>query len=161
MLQRTLTLTFVVCLCASFAAAQSTGIALSSAQHDGTLPVEITADNLTVQQANNTAEFAGNAKVAQGDLRFGADKITVFYDEATGTVAEIKANGNVVFTNGAESAEAQNATYSVNSSAIVLMGNVLLLQGVNAISGDTLTLDLTTNKARVNGNVKTVLVPQD
>lgn len=139
--------------------AQNSGIALSTDAHDATLPVEITADSLTVQQATNSAEFSGNARVAQGDLRFGADKITVFYDSDGQQVSQIQANGNVVFTNGAESAEAQTATYTVTSGAIILNGNVLLLQGPNAISGDQLRLDLVSNRAFVTGNVKTVLVP--
>ena len=148
----------VACL-ASPLLGQGSGIALSTGAHDASLPVEITADSLTVQQSTNSAEFLGNARVAQGDLRFGADKITVFYDTEGQAVSQIQANGNVVFTNGAESAEARNATYTVASGAIILSGDVLLLQGPNAISGDQLRLDLTSSRAFVSGNVKTVLVP--
>ncbi|PIB26612.1 lipopolysaccharide transport periplasmic protein LptA [Amylibacter kogurei] len=139
--------------------AAQTGVSLSGPTHDTQQPVQVTADNLTVQQASNSAIFEGNAKVAQGVVRFGADKITVHYDATGKTVSDIVANGAVVFTNGAESAEAQNANFNVNSNMVILTGNVLLLQGSNAISGDTLRLNLTTNQATVSGNVKTVISP--
>ena len=67
----------------------------------------------------------------------------------------------MVFTNGAEVAEAQRGIYRVASGRIDLAGNVVLVQGPNAISGDALTLDLTTSKGTMTGNVKTVFIPQN
>jgi len=140
--------------------AQSAGITLSGAKHDATLPVEITAENLSVDQASNTASFAGNARVGQGALRLGADRITVKYDQTGGQIASVTATGNVVFTNGTDMAEASNAVYDVTFGGLVMTGNVLLVQGQTAISGDRLDLNVLANTAKVTGNVKTVLTPK-
>jgi len=140
--------------------AQGTAIALTPSSYNNALPVEVTADALNVAQASNSAEFSGNAKAIQGDMRLGADKITVTYNQEQSAIETVIAIGNVVFTNGAEVAEANKAVYRLGSSAVVLTGNVLLLQGPNAISGDALTLDLVTNKGSMQGNVKSVFIPK-
>lgn len=144
----------------SLAVAQGASIALTPGNFDNSLPVEVTADMLNVAQAENTAEFLGNAKAIQGDLRLAADKVVVKYNPEQSAIETVTATGNVVFTNGTEVAEAQKAVYRLGSSNVVLTGSVLLLQGANAISGDNLTLDLTTNKGSMRGNVKTVFVPK-
>lgn len=159
MFHKSFTTVFAIALATSVFA-QGAGISLSPSNHDTKLPVEVTADNLTVEQSSNTAVFKGNARVAQGDLRFGANSITVSYDSAGSTVSTITAVGDVLFTNGNETAEGQRATYTVATGQLILSGDVLLLQGPNAISGDRMRLDLNTNKAVVEGNVKTVLAPR-
>jgi len=47
--------------------AQNAGIALSPLDINGSEPVEVTADSLTVEQNTNSATFEGNAKVVHGD----------------------------------------------------------------------------------------------
>lgn len=140
--------------------AQETTIALTAGNYDNSMPVEVTADTLNVTQAENTAEFIGNAKAVQGDLTLAADKVVVKYNPKQSTIDLVVASGNVVFTNGTEVAEATKAVYRLGTSSVVLTGNVLLLQGPSAISGDNLTLDLITNKGSMRGNVKTVFVPK-
>jgi lipopolysaccharide export system protein LptA len=141
------------------AISQTSGIILNGSEHDTTLPVEITADSLSVDQSSNTANFSGNARVGQGSLRLGADQITVNYDQAGGQIASVQATGSVVFTNGVDMAEAANAVYNVAGGGLVMTGNVLLVQGATAISGDRLDLNILANTAKVTGNVKTVLTP--
>ena len=140
--------------------AQGTSIALTPGIYNNALPVEVTADELTVAQESNSAEFVGNAKAVQGDMALSADKVVVKYNQEQSSIEIVVATGNVVFTNGTEVAEAAKAVYQLGSSQVVLTGNVLLLQGPNAISGDALTLDLNTNKGSMRGNVKTVFIPK-
>jgi lipopolysaccharide export system protein LptA len=139
--------------------AQGTSVDLLGSSYDNSLPVEVTADKLAVDQASSAATFEGNARVGQGDMRLEADSIRVEY-LAEGGVSKVEAIGNVTFTNGAESAEAQSAVYLVGEARITMSGGVLLIQGPNAISGDRLLLDLTTNQGVVEGNVKTVFTPK-
>lgn len=139
--------------------AAETGISLNGARHDTSQDLQITADQLRIEQETNSAVFKGNAKVAQGDIRFSADKISIFYAQNSKSISNIKAIGHVVFTNSTETAEANSATYNVKENTIILRGNVLLLQGRHAISGDTIHLNLKTGKARVSGNVKTIIAP--
>ena len=146
---------------ATAALAQGTGISISPTSVDSSQPVEVTADSLTVEQSTNSAVFTGNAKVVQGDLVLSANSIMVRYNQEQSAIDLVEASDNVVFTNGAEVAEAQRGIYRVASGRIDLAGDVVLVQGPNAISGDALTLDLTTSKGTMTGNVKTVFIPQD
>ncbi|WP_069298440.1 LptA/OstA family protein [Neptunicoccus sediminis] len=153
-------LTVILIASASLTQAQGTGIALSPMEVDGNQPVEVTSDSLTVEQGSNSATFEGNARVVQGNLIFSANQIRVYYNAAQSAIDRIEATTNVMFTNGSEIAEAQSGTYVVGSGTVNLAGDVVLVQGVNAISGDALSLDLNSNRGTMNGNVKTVFVPK-
>jgi lipopolysaccharide export system protein LptA len=140
--------------------AQSAGITLTGGKHDTTLPVEVTADSLALDQSSGSATFEGTARVGQGSLRLGADKIVVNYDQNGSAIASVQATGNVVFTNGVDMAEAGSASYIVSSGMLIMKGNVLLVQGATAISGDRMDLNILANTAKVSGSVKTVLTPK-
>ena len=130
--------------------------------HDATLPVEIAADSLTLDQTGSSAVFEGAVEVAQGTLRLNAERIAVFYTEgraAEGEVSRMEASGGVVMTNGAEAAEAETASYDVAGGTIRMSGDVLLTQGPNALSGQGVVIDLATGTARMDGRVRTVLTP--
>lgn len=141
--------------------AQGATIGLKGAAHDNSLPVEATADMLTVDQDSATAVFEGNAQVVQGSLQLNAAAIRIDYDADNGGVSRVEATGDVTFTNGTESAEADSAVLLVGSSEITMTGGVLLLQGRNTISGDRLVLDLQGNTGIMQGNVKTVFTPAE
>jgi lipopolysaccharide export system protein LptA len=47
-------------------------------------PVEVTADNLTIDQATGEAVFSGNVIVHQGDLRMAAGQVRVLYSDTDG-----------------------------------------------------------------------------
>ena len=154
-----LIISFVLLAGAAFA--QGTGISITPTPVDNSLPVEVTADNLTVEQTTNSAVFTGNAKVVQGTLILSANSIMVHYNDAQSAIDLVEATTNVVFTNGAEVAEAQRGIYRVASGRIDLTGDVVLVQGPNAISGDALTLDLNTSKGTMTGNVKSIFIPKE
>jgi lipopolysaccharide export system protein LptA len=147
-------------LAASPVLAQGTGIALSPIEIDSGAPVEVTADNLTVEQNSNSATFEGNARVVQGELILAAKTIMVRYNTEQSAIESVTATTNVMFTNGSEIAEAQQGIYTIGSGTVNLSGDVVLVQGNNAMSGDALKLDLTTNRGTMSGNVKTIFVPK-
>ncbi len=138
-----------------------TGVQLSPANHDRNAKVVALGDNVSVDLETNIGTFEGNARISQGELRISADKIILSYDEEDNSVADVQASGSIIFTNGEETAEAQTAHFNAKSNIIVLSGDVLLVQGSAVISGDTMRLDLTTNRAVVSGNVKTVFQPNE
>ena len=140
--------------------AQNAGIALSPLDINGSEPVEVTADSLTVEQDTNSATFEGNAKVVHGRLTLAAKKIVVRYNAEQSAIESVVASKNVIFTNGAEIAEAQIAVYKIGSGTLELSEDVVLVQGTNAISGDKLQLDLKTSRGKMSGNVKTIFIPK-
>lgn len=161
MLSRFLTIA-ALCIATLFpvaALAQGTQVAFGDTDHDADQPVEVTADNLAVDQNDGTAIFTGNVLIGQGEMRLSAPKVTVKYNDAQDAIDTMHATGGVTLVSGEDAAEAQEAFYRVEDGLIEMTGNVLLLQGPNAITGDKMFVDTEDGTARVSGRVKTVLQP--
>lgn len=134
-------------------------VAFGSAQRDRSLPVEVTSDSLSVNQNDNTALFTGNVVIAQGEMRLSAPRVLVVYLADRSGIEALEATDGVTLVSGTDAAEAQRADYNVVNGLIELRGNVLLVQTDNAITGETLLVDLNAGTAQVSGRVKTVLQP--
>ena len=57
-------------------------VAFGGLKADTTLPVEVTADSLAVNQSDGTATFAGNVTIIQGDMRLKAGTVAGVYKAA-------------------------------------------------------------------------------
>ncbi len=143
--------------------AQGTEVAFGSVRADSTLPVEVTADQLRVDQADGTAIFTGNVVIVQGEMRLSAEQVEVEYAEATdtapGRIARLHASGGVTIVSGEEAVEAQDAVYTIDDGEVVLTGDVLMTQGSNVVSGQRMVIDLDNGSAVVEGRVRTILNP--
>ncbi len=138
-------------------AAQGTNVAFGAIKADPTLPVEVTAESLEVDQQSGRAEYIGNVVVGQGEMRLSADRLLVVYKADAGAIDRLEATGDVILVNGPDAAEAERAEYSIDSGVIVMSGDVLLTQGQNALTSDRMTVNLTTGTAQMAGRVKTIL----
>lgn len=138
---------------------QGNAVALGGLKGDPTLPVEVTADQLRVNQAEGTALFTGNVLVGQGEMRLSSAELQVEYDATGKTITRMHATGGVTLVNGPETAEAQEAVYTLTDGSVLMTGDVLLTQGTSAISGTRLTIDLNTGTGVMEGRVTTVFVP--
>lgn len=128
---------------------------------DKSAPVEVSADNLSVNQQSGQAVFTGNVVIGQGDLRVAADRVEVEYaGDDQSRIQSFRATGSVTLASGDDAAEAEEADYDVSSGVVILTGNVLLAQGNNVLSGDRMELDLETGTASVDGRVRTILYPE-
>jgi lipopolysaccharide export system protein LptA len=138
-------------------------------KHDSKAPIEIVADSLEVQQSASLAIFTGDVVAGQGTLRLTADKLTVTYaaqksgaaaNTDTGAIQRMRADGNVFLSNGSETAQGAWAEYEVVDGVVRMGGSVVLTQGGNAISGNSLVIDLKAGNGRVEGGrVKTIFAP--
>lgn len=150
----------VVCL-ALFSAApvfsQGTNVAFGTIRQDTTAPVEVTADNLSVDQSTGTAIFVGNVLIGQGDLRLSAAKVLVIYRQQNAGIERLEASGGVTLVSGVDAAESQRADYNIDSGTIVMTGNVLLTQGPSALTSEKMTVNLRDGTAQMSGRVKTIL----
>jgi lipopolysaccharide export system protein LptA len=153
----------VVVALPGLALAQAAQVPFGGLSHDASQPVEITAERLDLDQAAGSAVFSGTVRVGQGSLRLAADRVEVFYADSAGTgsgqVERMVAVGNVTLSNGAEAAEAEHATYEVAAGTIEMTGDVLLTQGQNALSSETLHIDLNGGTGQLEGRVQTIFVP--
>ncbi|WP_407943407.1 lipopolysaccharide transport periplasmic protein LptA [Marimonas lutisalis] len=139
------------------AIAQGAQIAFGEMKQDTSLPVEVTADNLAVNQNDGTAIFTGNVLVGQGEMRLSAPRVQVYYAEGSQRVERLQATGGVTFVSGEDAAEAARADYSIDTGMILMQGDVLLVQGDSALTADRMTVDIQSGTAQMEGRVKTVL----
>ena len=135
-------------------------VAFGGLKHDSTLPVEITADKLNVDQADGSATFVGNVLIGQGNMRLSAGKVRVEYTtgaDTTGEISRLLASEGVTLVNGAEAAESREAIYTISSGVIVMTGDVVLTQGQNALSSEKMTVNLQTGTGTMDGRVKSII----
>ncbi|UWQ81325.1 LptA/OstA family protein [Leisingera sp. S132] len=146
------------------ALAQAASVAFGAVKADPSLPVEVTADNLAVNQADGSAEFTGNVLIVQGVMRLSADTVLVIYKTAEqsggeGGIERLEATGNVVLVSGPDAAESQYAEYTIDRGTVVMTGNVLLNQENGTLASNRLEVNLTSGTAQMAGRVKTILNP--
>lgn len=137
--------------------AQGTQVAFGTITQDSSAPVEVSADELNIDQDTGEAIFTGNVLIGQGEMRLSAARVSVIYREDQSGIQRLEATGGVTLVSGEDAAEAQRADYDIDSGVIVMTGDVLTAQGNNALSADRMTVDLEGGTARMQGRVKTIL----
>jgi lipopolysaccharide export system protein LptA len=144
---------------AAVAFAQEAQIAFGDLDQDTTLPVEVQADQLSVNNTDGLAVFSGNVRVTQGEMVMVAGEVQVKYGAEGKSIDQLIASGGVTITNLGDAAEAKEAVYTIDSGVIVLTGDVLLAQGPSAMAGQKLTINLKTGTGVMEGRVTTTFVP--
>jgi lipopolysaccharide export system protein LptA len=139
--------------------AQEAKVAFGGLKQDTTLPVEVQADQLAVNNADGTAVFTGNVLVGQGEMRLAAAEVKVKYAADGKSIDQLLATGGVTISNLADAAEAREAVYTIDTGIVVMTGDVLLTQGPSAIAGQKLTIDLKAGTGIMEGRVATTFVP--
>ena len=137
----------------------------SSFKFDASLPLEITSDQLTIEQNVGQAIFTGNVIASQGELILTAAEVIVEYQvkdsRMTSNMQKLTAKKDVTIISTTQSAEASKVVYNIIGEAIVMTGNVLLKEGVSATSGDKLTINLKSGFRRMEGNVRTLIISEE
>lgn len=139
--------------------AQGASVAFGGLKQDTSLPVEVSADQLAVNQADGTAVFTGNVLVGQGEMRLSAGRVKVEYTADGSGISRLFASEGVTLTNATDAAEAREAVYTIDSGNVVMTGDVLLTQGSNALSGQKLVINLKAGTGVMEGRVQTVFTP--
>ena len=144
--------------------AQGMEVPFGGLKQDPSLPVEVNAASLSVDQSDNSATFSGGVTVTQGAITLTAETIRVVYAPASenqpGKIASLEASGGVELISGEAHAKATTASYDINTGNVLLTGGISLEQGQTSVAGDQMSVNLTTGLGRIEGNVRTVLTPQ-
>lgn len=156
---RALILTLALLPVTGGSAMAQTSINLTGLQQDTSLPVEVTADSLSVDQGTGQATFAGNVVVKQGEMTISAGTARIEYLPDGKGIAKVLLDGRVMFASPTDAAEADAAAYTIASGEVVMTGNVLLTQGQTTISGNKLVYNLDAGTGSMEGRVQTVFVP--
>lgn len=140
--------------------------------YDTSLPIEITADSLEVENDRQVATFRGNVDAVQGEMNLRADQLIVYYRSESNdqnSIRLIEAEGNVFLSSPTEMAQGDKGVYNVDADTIELIGSVVLTRGDNVIRGDRLYMNLSTGQSKVvsdtvasggQGRVKALFVPK-
>lgn len=153
---------FAVSALAGTAAAQGTQVDFGALRHESGQPIEVTSEELSVDQTGGTALFSGDVLAVQGEMRLGAETVRVIYGQGArggSRIERLEAEGSVVLVLNDEAAEAERAVYDVAEGVLRMTGKVVLTQGPGTIAGERLEVDLDSGTGRMAGRVRTVLRP--
>lgn len=157
-----LTLIALLALTAPLAlpALADTGITFDGLKTDPAAPINVTADTLSVSQADSLATFSGNVVVTQSGMELHAATVKVIYNKQSKGIAELRASGGVTVKAGTNAAASDEAVYVVGTSGLVMTGHVILTMEQATIAGEMLTINLTTGLGTMTGGrVTTTFTP--
>lgn len=134
---------------ASAAMAQGVPNPFSGMGRDSDQPISITADSTTADMGSETATYAGNVRVIQGNLILRSDTLAI--KVSNGSIEHIQANGGVILSSPQGQATGGSAVYDISQRVVKLLGKVTLVKGPNAMQGSSLVVNLATGKADLQG----------
>jgi lipopolysaccharide export system protein LptA len=137
----------------------------SMSAKDADKPIGISADSIVANIKDQTATYAGNVVVSQGELRLRSDALSIQANK--GEVRRIQAKGNVVLASAQGQATGSMADYDVTGRSVVMTGKVVLSQGQNVMRGSRLVVNLASGQVQLtstpgvtgSGRVEGLFVP--
>ena len=107
-------------------------------------PLEVNADKMYIDKIALEGGFSGSVSINQGPLNFKADQMKFIFtnDTALPLITSLYAFNGVVISNQDMTATGNNASYSVNSNEIILLGNVTVENNLTTLKGNKLLIDL-------------------
>lgn len=150
-------LTAAMLLTASLSAAGPAAAQFSA----GGGPIDLTADQLELVDAQRLAIWRGAVEALQGRNRMHADELKIFFQEGSGDartsgaapgrnwgkVQRVEADGHVFFVTPTQTARGDHGLYELARDTITITGDVIVAQGQSVVHGDRLVIDVKTNKA--------------
>ena len=147
-------------------------------------PIDITADQLELVDAQHLAVWRGEVEALQQRNRLHADVLNIYFTGKAapgasstgapgrnwGKVDRMEAQGNVFFVTPTQTARGDHAVYEQGSDVITITGDVIVAQDQSVVHGDKLLIDLKTNKATMvsdahgrgaPGRVRGIFYPND
>ena len=121
----------------------------------------VTADKLTFDYAKKFALFENNVQVNDPRMQLSANRLTIVLTE-DGGAQTVKAEGQVLLTQGDKKARADMATYDVKSGRIVLAGGPpQVMQGRNILEGEVITFWRDERKVEWKPRARLILYTED
>ena len=149
-------------------------------------PIDITADELEVVDANKQATWKGNVEAKQGESRMRTPILNVFFAQREGAPAQpasggvagqnwgqiqrMEAEGPVYYVTPTQTARGDHGTYIAATDTITLTGNVVVAQDKNVLQGEKLVIETKTGKSTMvssatgrnaSGRVRGVFYPNN
>ncbi|WP_304170173.1 LptA/OstA family protein [Phenylobacterium aquaticum] len=160
------------------------GPAAAQLAQNSDAPVDITADQLEVVNAQCLAVYTGGAEALQDTVRLRADTLKIYYKPGTGGSARgssptggscgslldrMEATGSVYYVTPQQRVHGDTALYEAGSDTITISGDVVAARGQDVLKGSKLVINVKTGDAQMQsgvkgrnkpGRVRTVLYPK-
>jgi lipopolysaccharide export system protein LptA len=129
-------------------------------------PVDITADELEVQNKACVSIWKGKAEALQGQARLRADVLKAVFQTkpgssgATGTGAcgdliRMEADGSVYYvTSKDQRVRGDHGTYDASADTVTLTGDVVAVQGQNVLRGSRMVFNTQTGEGHMVGTAR-------
>lgn len=127
-------------------------------------PLRIVSDRMVLDEQSRTITFEGHVTVERDNIVITCRRLTIFgkkeaniseslkqQEKVMNKIDRIEAEGDVRVVQENRVATSERAVYYVDKRQIVLMGNPLVAQGQDRLTGQLITLDLATGKSIVEG----------
>jgi len=151
-------------------------------------PIDVTANELELVDAQHLAIWRGDVEAMQGRNRMRADVLNIYFAGTSssagaakgsggvapgrnwGKVQRVTAEGNVFYISPTQTARGDHGLYEQGSDSITITGDVIVVQGQSVVHGDKLLIDLKTNRATMvsdargtgaHGRVRGIFYPND
>lgn len=134
--------------------------------------IQLTSDRMLLDEKKKTVIFEGHVLVKRSDVTITADRLYLYgkqneriaMDKPLGDqVDRIEVEGNVRIIQGNKVASAEKAVYYVGHQRILLIGNPVISQGQDRISGQAITIYLKEGRSVVEGGqekpVQVIITP--
>lgn len=136
-------------------------------------PIDVTANELEMLDAQKLAIWRGKVEAVQGANRMLADQLNVYFADKSagaptapkpagstggmgknwGEVQRLIADGNVFFISPQQTARGEHAVYEVVPDTITMTGNVAIVTGENVVKGDKAVIEVKTGHANIVSDV--------
>ena len=146
------------------------GAAMAQLSPQSNAPVDITADQLDVQNQKCLAIYTGDAEALQDTSRLRANTINIYNKtlpprsgaaQSTGEpgsancgqLDRMEADGQVYYVTPNEVVKGDHAVYNAGDKTITVTGDVVVAQGKNVTAGTRLVINTDTGIATMASNV--------
>jgi lipopolysaccharide export system protein LptA len=146
------------------------GAAVAQLSPQSNAPVDITADQLDVQNQKCLAIYTGDAEALQDTSRLRANTINIYNkilpphsgaanasgqpgSQNCGQLDRMEADGQVYYVTPNEVVKGDHAVYNATDKTIIVTGDVVVAQGKNVTAGSRLVINTDTSVATMASNV--------
>lgn len=128
-------------------------------QSDSRQPIQIEADQGSLDQANQTTTFSGNVIIKQGTLNINAANVTVSRNGKGEQVMQadgkpVKFSQQLDGNKGTVNGQANRVDYASATGIVVLTGNARVTRGGDVAQGAVITYNTRTEVYTIHGGSK-------
>ncbi|RFB05596.1 LptA/OstA family protein [Parvularcula marina] len=107
-------------------------------------PIDVSAGRCEVFENEDTVRCEGAVRVSQGEAILAADRMTIYGTQEEGGFRRIEAEGAVRYATGENAMSGQSATYDAATTTLTLIGDVVVVQADQVMTGGQLVYNTTT-----------------